>query len=84
VLYVVLVSVVVFVALTVGRSSPRRLMTIGFGAVVLGIFCVALAEISGNVLLFYGGGEAAYFGLFVFLGGLVADVVRKHGSNQRR
>jgi drug/metabolite transporter (DMT)-like permease len=84
VLYVILVLASATIAVSVGRRSPRRLITIGLVAVVLGLAAVAVAVVSGNIVLGYIAAMAGLFGFAVLLGCLIDAIAREHNRPQYR
>jgi hypothetical protein len=65
------------------RCSPRRLTRIGIAAVAFAFVAIGVAELTGNLLLFYVGAAVAPFGLIVFLFWAVGAASNREGFRPR-
>ncbi len=71
-LYLPVIVIAALATATMTRRSPRA--TIGVGAVALAaaVVAVTVAELTGNLLLFYMGALAGPFGVIVLLAGITS------------
>lgn len=65
--YLPVIIVAALATAAMSRRSPRTATVIGAAALAGAVVAIAIAEVSGNLLLFYLGALAAPFGLLVLL-----------------
>lgn len=65
--YVGLMILAAVVTIAMTKPTPRAATRLGLAAVVVAVVAVAIAEATGNMLLFYFGALAAPFGVLVLL-----------------
>jgi peptidoglycan/LPS O-acetylase OafA/YrhL len=76
-LYVVVVLVGAFLAAAATRELPQRRWRIALVAIGVAAIAVAIAVPTGNLLLFYVGGGALWFCLFLLVIALVDHLRRR-------
>jgi hypothetical protein len=65
--YLPLIIVAAFATAGLSKRSPRTVTVIGVTALGAAVVAVAIAEVTGNLLLFYLGALAMPFGLMVLI-----------------
>ena len=79
-IYVLVTLVAALTTAAVTRQSPRLATRIGITAVVVAVAAVVVAEITGNLLLFYLGALAGPYGLLVLLIRVIASLRAHDGA----
>lgn len=75
-LYLPIIVLVAVATIAMTKRSPRKATMVGVAAVVGAALAVGIAELSGNLLLFYLGSLAGLFGVLVLLARAAAGLVR--------
>ncbi len=65
--YLPVIIVAALATAALSRRSPRTATVIGVTALAAAVVAVAIAEVTGNLLLFYLGALAVPFGLMVLI-----------------
>jgi peptidoglycan/LPS O-acetylase OafA/YrhL len=82
--YLPVIALGALATVALSRGSPRRAFKIGLAALGVAVVAVTIAEVTGNLLLFYLGALVGPFGVLVVVIRLVDALRHRYSSNEAR
>jgi hypothetical protein len=82
-LYLPVIALAVVATLAMTKRSPHAATRLGVVAVVAAVIAVTIAELSGNLFLYYVGALAAPFGVLLLLARAVGALCRERTCRRR-